>query len=87
MNARQAFLIVIAVQSYVVSVLLTETYHHLVDIFHASIAFAHRLGGEICVTARAIPIREKLRGERDRNFEVFGNALEDVTRDPKLVTD
>ena len=43
MNSSQALLVVIPVQGNMISVLLTEALHHLVDILHALVSLAHRL--------------------------------------------
>ena len=38
------------------------------------------------MTARAVPVGEELGGEGDSHVEVFSNALENVTRHPKLIS-
>ena len=38
------------------------------------------------MTTRSIPVTEQLRSKRNRDFEVLSDALEDVTRDPELVS-
>ena len=38
------------------------------------------------MASRSVPVGEELRGEGDGDVEVFGNALKNVTRHPKLVS-
>ena len=75
MDSCQSLVVVIAIQSDMIRVLQAEFLHHLVDVFHAAAALAHRLRREVRVAARAIPVAEKLGSERDRNIEILGNSL------------
>src|SRR5262249_51189196 len=52
------------------------------------VALAHLLRGEVGVRARAVPVAlDRLRVERRRHTEVFGDAVEQPARDPQLVGD
>ena len=77
-DASQSLLVVITVEANVVLVLCSEFGHHVVDVLHATSASTHGLSGEVSVAARAIPVLEELRGERDVDVEVLSNALEEI---------
>lgn len=83
--ARESLLVVITVQLEVILVLSGELGHHVVDVLHATGACTHSLRREVGVAARAIPVLEKLRSERDVDVEVLCNASENITRHPKVV--
>ena len=51
MDAGQSLLVIVAVESDVIRVLSSELFHHLIDVFHATIAGAHSLRREVCVAA------------------------------------
>ena len=86
MDACKSLLVVVTVEFDVFHVLSGHLSHHIVDVAHATGASAHCLRREISVATGAIPVREELGGERDRHVEIFSNALENVTRHPKLVS-
>ena len=86
MDACESLLIVVTVNSDMGLMLSGHLCHHVVDVLHATSALTHRFSREVCVTAGAVPVGEKLGGEGDSHVEVFSNALEDVTRHPKLVS-
>lgn len=67
--------------------LSSELFHHLVDVFHTTIARTHSLRREVCVAARAAPPLVELGGERDGHVEVLSDALKNVARDPEMVSD
>ena len=73
-NAGHSLLVVVTVQSNVEVVLLAESYHHIVDVLHASGAFSHGLSREVRVAARSVPIGEGFRSERKIHVEVFSNT-------------
>ena len=50
-GSSQSVLVIVAVHDDVIGVLSCELFHHLVDVFHATIAGAHSLRGEVCVAA------------------------------------
>ena len=84
---RESLLVVISVECDVVLVLGGELSHHAVDVLHATSTCTHGFGGEVGVAARAIPVLEKLGGERDVNVEVLSDASKNVARHPKVITD
>ena len=86
MDASQSLLIVVAVENNVIGVLGSEFFHHLVDVFHATVAFTHSLCGEVCVAARTIPVLEELGGEGNRHVEVLSYALKNIARHPEVVS-
>lgn len=51
MNTSQSLLVIVTVEGNVITVLLAELRHHLVDVIHASCAGTHSLSGEVCVAA------------------------------------
>ena len=77
MDAREPLVVALAVEAHVELVSLLETDHHVVDVLHATGAFAHGLRGEVRVAARAIPVGEELGLEGDRQVELLGNAVEE----------
>ena len=79
MDTSQSLLVLVTLESDMILVFRSELLHHLIDIFHAASASTHRLGREICVAARAVPVFEELGSERDRHIEIFSDALEKVS--------
>jgi len=87
MNTSESLLIVVTVDTDVELVLLSEVLHHLFDVGHAFFTRAHSGRRVVGVTSRTIPVGEQLGGERDNNFVVLSDSLEQVARDPQVVTD
>ena len=86
MDAGQSLLVIIAIKFDVFDVLRSKFTHHIIDIFHAFVAFTHCQCREVSVAAGTIPFLEELGGKRDRDIEIFSDSLEQVSRDPELVT-
>jgi len=85
-GSSQSVLVIVAVHGDVIGVLSCELFHHLVDVFHATVAFAHSLRREVCVATRAAPALEELGGEGNGHVEVLSDAQKDVARDPVMIS-
>ena len=85
MKASQSLLVVFTVYGDVERMLGTEFFHHILDVLHALSSLTHRLGGEVSVAARTIPIWEELGGEGHIHVEVLSDTAEQVTRHPEVV--
>src|SRR5439155_5709954 len=69
----------------VLVVTLLELLHRLADHVHAAV-LAHRLGGEVGVRARAIPVAlHRLWIQRGADAEILGYAIQQPAREPQLV--
>lgn len=87
MNTSQSLLVVVTVDRDMQLVLFTEGAHHVLDVLHTLGTGSHSLGGVVGVAAGAIPLGEKLGSERHDYIVVLSNTLDEVTRDPQVVTD
>jgi hypothetical protein len=85
-GSSQSVLVIVAVHGDVISVLSCELFHHLVDVFHATVACTHSLRREVCVATRATPALEELGGEGNGHVEVLSDAQKNVARDPVMVS-
>ena len=84
--ARQALVVVLAVLLDALDVVGLELLEGVLDVLHAALD-AHLLGGEVGVQALAVPIAaDGLGVPRDLDAKVLGDAGEEESGDPKLVT-
>ena len=82
---REAALVALAVGRDVLLVLLAELLAHLLDGLEAA-GLARRLGGEVHVAARAVPVAaDGLGVDGHDDAEVLADAVQDVARDRELV--
>src|SRR2546430_1723635 len=85
MQTGQPLLVVRTVDGDVLVVTLLELLHRLADHVHAAV-LTHRLGGEVGMRARAIPVAlHRLRIQRGADAEVLGYAVQQPAREPQLV--
>lgn len=85
MRARHAGLVALAVDNHVLLVAARESLHGLFHDLHAAV-FTHRLGGDVGVETRAVPVTgDGLGVEGDLDAEFLGDAVEEETGHPELV--
>ena len=87
MVTSQSLLVVITIHFNVFLMPRCKLSHHEMNVLHATGSCTHSLGREVGVAARAIPVLEKLGGERDVDVEVLSNASKNVARHPEVISD
>lgn len=78
--------VVITVDSDVLLVALLELGDGLVDVLHASL-LTHAGSGEVGVETRTVPVTGNGLGvEGDLDTKLLSDTVEEITRDPKVIT-
>lgn len=85
-DSRQSLVVVGSVHFDVEGVLLLEVHHHVVNILHLAGSSSHRLGGEVGVASRSVPVGEEFWLEGDGEAELFGASVEEESSEGHVVT-
>lgn len=84
-RTRHAGLVALSVDNHVFLVTTGKSLHGLFHDLHAAV-LAHRLGGDVGVKTRAVPVaRDGLGVEGDFDAKLLGHAVEDEAGHPELV--
>ena len=87
MFTGETFAVALPVDFNVLDMTLLKLLHGCLDVLHSTF-FTHSLGRYISVKTSTVPVTGYgLGGEGDDDTEFFGNAVEQETGHPKLVTD
>ena len=85
-DSRQSLVVVGSVQFDVEGVLILEEHHNVVNVLHLAGSSSHRLGREVCVASRSVPVREEFWLEGDGEAELFGASVEEESSEGHVVT-
>jgi len=85
-NTSQSLVVVLTIKLHMSHMLGFEFLHHIVDVIHTFGSFSHRLGGEVGVAARTIPVWEELWFKRDGETLKLSNSLEKISSCEHMIT-